>query len=281
MVRSLLQYLKRVALVPGLVEALLEIETHRYVAALLAGERYQDPRCLNRFERRTGSQGGEDGILAEILRRIGRGVPYFVEFGAGDGENNTAALLLDGFRGLWLDASRRNVKRCRSTFAWAVAGGALAVREARLTAENVEAVFRREAVPAAPDVLSIDIDGNDYWLWQAITNFAPRVVVIEYNGYLEAGREWVVPYAPERAWRQTTHFGASLASLEKLGRAKGYTLVGCTLSGVNAFFVRSELVGDAFAEPFTAERLWEPVRPFLATHRGLPRELGPFVTPRC
>ena len=250
--------------------------------ALPICDRYRDPRCLNRFEQRVCSQGGEDGILAEILRRVSPLSRYFVEFGCGDGENNTAALRLRGFRGLWLDANARNVARCRRAFAWAVEATALGVAVERLTAENLETIFRREGVPSEPDVLSIDVDGNDYWLLRAaLSSYRPRVIVIEYNGYLPADLEWTVSYAPERVWRGTTYFGASLKSLEKLGQAKGYTLVGCTLAGVNAFLVRSDLVGDAFAPPFTAEQLWEPARPFLATYRGLPREFGPFTVPRC
>ena len=109
--------------------------------------------------------------------------------------------------------------------------------------DTVEALFERAGVAEEPDVVSIDVDGNDYWIWRALDRFRPRVVVIEYNGALDVREPRVMPYAPGFAWDGTTGYGASLAALEQLGAEKGYRLVHTELAGVNAFFVRTDLAG--------------------------------------
>src|SRR4029079_7267506 len=94
------------------------------------------------------------------------------------------------------------------------------------------------------DLLSIDVDGNDYHLFEALSVLEPRVVVIEYNGYAPPPVLWVMEYGADQTGAGPHYFGASLKSLELLAKKKGYTLVGCNLVGLNAFFVKSELVGD-------------------------------------
>ena len=103
------------------------------------------------------------------------------------------------------------------------------------------------------DLLSIDIDMNDYWVWEGLEVIRPRVVVIEYNALIRPPIAKVVPYNPTISWSGGSYFGASLCALQSLGERKGYCLVGCNLTGVNAFFVRRDLVQDRFMEPFTAE----------------------------
>jgi hypothetical protein len=103
--------------------------------------------------------------------------------------------------------------------------------------------------------------------------------VIEYNATLAPPLALVVPYAPTRLWDGSNYFGASLEALVRLGRAKGYRIVGCTLSGINAFFVREDLCGDHFLEPATAEEHYEPARYYLASlSAGHPAKLGPYVS---
>ncbi len=123
-------------------------------------------------------------------------------------------------------------------------------------------------VPQEFDLLSIDIDQNTYYAWEALRAYKPRVAVIEYNAALPADLDWKVNYDPRRVWDETQNFGASLKALERLGRGMGYSLVGCDLAGSNAFFVRDDLVGERFAAPFTAENHHEPVRYALLTRRG-------------
>ncbi|MCS6951608.1 MAG: hypothetical protein NZM33_02000 [Bryobacteraceae bacterium] len=132
-------------------------------------------------------------------------------------------------------------------------------------------------VPEEFDFLSIDIDRSDYWVWDAIRRYRPRVVAIEYNASWMASVACVVPYAAYATWDGTNYHGASLKALERLGRRKGYCLVGCNYSGVNSFFVREDLAGGGrFKEPFTAENHFEPPR-HIRMPSGAKRAIGPVV----
>ena len=97
------------------------------------------------------------------------------------------------------------------------------------------------------------------------------MLVVEYNASVPPSDRWVIPYDAARAWDGSVQFGAGLKAYEELGRELGYALVGCTLAGVNAFFVREDLVGDRFAGPFTAEAHHEPPRYWLRWRSGHPR----------
>ncbi len=236
----------------------------QFEANLLQDPRRQDLKTLSRFERRVFSQFGEDGVVAEIFRRVGAPSRTFVELGVGDGlENNTTFLLLQGWRGGWIDGDAANIRRIRRRFCGPIGEGRLTVQRAFVTAENVGGLLEEMKTPAAPDLLSLDIDRNTYWVWAALARWKPRVVVVEYNAGFPPEFDWKVDYDPARGWNGTAYFGASLKAYELLGRKLGYALVGCTLSGVNAFFVREELAADKFSAPFTAEHHHEPPRYFL------------------
>ena len=97
-------------------------------------------------------------------------------------------------------------------------------------------------MPAEPDVVSIDVDGNDWWIWRALVAYRPRLLVIEYNGNLDPTSLLVKPYEPTAEWDLTSWFGASLGAYEWLAATKGYTLVHTDLRGVNAFFLRDDLL---------------------------------------
>ena len=192
------------------------------------------------------SQGGEDGVLLRLFERIGILNRYFVEFGAWDGIHlsNTANLRLNhGWSGLLMEGSDR-------------ADGVL-VRRERVDAENVEALFRRHGVPESFDLLSIDIDGNDYWVWKAIEKFRPRVVLMEYNIFFALTDAKTMPYNADHLWDDSVYHGASLAALRKLGDEKGYSLVYCESYAPNAFFVdRSELPADWVDVPIEEVTGW-------------------------
>lgn len=230
--------------------------------ALLREPRHLEPLRLTRHGAKIYAQNDEDGIIAEILRRIGPGSRTFFEFGAGHGaENNTAALLVSGWTGLWVepDPVQRDTIH-RGAASW-ITEGRLRVSGAVLTTANVNEVARAGGVRSDLDVLSIDVDGNDIWLWRAFAVARPRVVVIEYNAAWAPPLDVAVPYADDRRWDGSSYFGASLAALARVGDGLGYVLVGCSLSGVNAFFVRADLATPAlFHAPFTAAEHHEPPR---------------------
>ncbi|MFC1703305.1 hypothetical protein ACFL1E_00785 [Candidatus Omnitrophota bacterium] len=269
---------------------LKDLATNSRVAARVAIEnyinenlynssKYQNPKKLNRFEFQCHSQNGEDGIIAEIFRRIGVTNQFFVEFGASTNglENNTTYLLLKGWKGgAWIEGNPKDVERIKRKYRTFVNNKKLSVRCAFVTAENIEGLFKELDIPKEFDLLSVDIDGNDYWVWKAITHYRPRVVVIEYNPSFDSDLKWVMKYNPQHVWNGTIYYGASLKSLEILGAQKGYKLIGCNFTGANAFFVREDLVKDKFLEPFTSENHYEPPRYYLLRTVGHERDFGDF-----
>jgi hypothetical protein len=197
---------------------------------------------LSTYEAQVFSQNGEDGVIAEILARIGVGERWFVEFGIGTGHQGNCVLLADayGWSGLFCEpepdqyaALARKYERTPAVRTAMVA----------ITSANVEDVFRDHGVPEEPDVLSIDVDTIDFWIWKAITSFRSRLVVIEYNSVLSAERALVYPDRSDARWDGTAYYGSSLGALRRLGAEKGYRLVHTDLCGVNAFFVRNDLAG--------------------------------------
>ncbi len=205
---------------------------------------------------RAFSQNDEDGILHFIFSLIGSARKNTVEICCGDGiECNSANLIVNhGWTGLLVEADAGRLARgqgfyanCRDTFIWPPT-----LVQSWITAANVNQVIRDNGVSGEVDLLSIDMDGVDYWIWKAIDCITPRVVVVEYQDILGPDRAVTVPYSPDfRAqWNQGTadYCGASLAAFVKLGRAKGYRLVGCNRYGFNAFFIRDDLGGELLPE---------------------------------
>lgn len=226
------------------------------------------------------SQADEDGIIREIFRRIGEGNRTFLEIGAGNGlENNSLFLLSQGWRGAWIEGSSRKVLAAKRNVSTVVSGGSLCVEQHFMTAANVDETVARLAPISDVDLLSIDLDGNDYYILDAIRSISPRVIVAEYNPKFPADVAWVMKYNEAHRWDSTDYFGASLKALELLLASRGYSLVGCNIIGSNAFFVRSELTTTSpFCSPFTAENHYEPARYYLlaAYHCGHPERFGPF-----
>ena len=143
--------------------------------------------------------------------------------------------------------------------------GKLKVLNRFITKENINNLISDAGFSAGEeiDLLSIDLDGNDYHIFSEINVVNPRVVVIEYNAKLPPDFEWSMQYKADFVWGKDDFFGASLKSMENLGNLKGYQLVGTNINGVNAFFVRKDLAGDLFLHPAAAENLYNPMRPTL------------------
>jgi len=237
---------------------------------LLADAKYDDPRRLERHGWKAYSQNDEDGLLTEIFRRIGIKHKSFVEFGCGDGlENNTTYLLAQGWRGLWIDGSQDNLTLISQGFAPLIERGLLQARLAFIDRDNIDGLIASANLGPEIDLLSIDVDGNDYHLWEAVQSVNPRVVAIEYNAKFRPPMDWCMGYLREHIWAGSDVMGASLTALARLGAARGYRLVGCNLTGVNAFFVRQDLAGELFADPATPEHLFQPPRyDLIYAHRG-------------
>ncbi|MGK7887917.1 MAG: hypothetical protein AB4042_01185 [Leptolyngbyaceae cyanobacterium] len=242
-----------------------QIPVLRELDRLRESDRYSDPKSLIPFGDKVYSQSDEDGIIREIFNRIGTTHKTFVEFGIGNGlENNTLALLFEDWQGLWIDASTKSVNTIREEFAPIIARKQLMMTESFITAENINALISDAIKAEEIDLLSVDIDGNDYHVLNAITCTSPRVLVVEYNAKFTPPILYCMDYNPTHQWEKDDCFGVSLKFLEVHLAEKGYCLVGCNLSGANAFFVRQDLVGDRFAAPFTAEHHYEPPRYYLS-----------------
>jgi hypothetical protein len=202
------------------------------------------PAPLTGFEYRSTSQNGEDGVICEIFRRIGTATRSFVEFGIESGvEGNCVLLAQRGWSGLFIEPD--DDAHAALAARYAPMADRVTCLKAAVTRENINALFAEGGVAREPDVVSIDVDGVDYWLWDALEHL-PRVLVIEYNAALGFDDALTVPYDPSHRWDGTSYMGASLAALTALGHRRGYRLVHTDRCGVNAFFVRADLAEGRF-----------------------------------
>ncbi len=208
---------------------------------------------INKHEFRIYSQNGEDGILLWLFSKIGTTSRTFIEFGMGTGREciSTNLILNFGWRGLLMDGSPENVSDAKLFFKllmpWEECAQ-LDIHRQFITKDNINTILASRKHMAQPDLLAIDIDGNDYWVWEKVTVVDPRVVVIEYNSTYGWEEAISSVYKPSFNTYQEDgiglYHGASLAAFVKLGAQKGYACIGCDSNGANTFFVKKELLGD-------------------------------------
>jgi hypothetical protein len=216
------------------------------------------------YEHQTFSQNGEDGILREILRRIEKEKGWFVEIGSGDGlENNTRLLLETGWEGVWIDGSDDSCSIASNANQKFVESAKLKISNTVVTAENINQLLGNMEVPPEIDVLSLDVDLNTYHVWEKLENTSPLVAIIEYNGFFPAESNWIARYDSSGWWDGGFNMGAALKPLDELSKKKGYSLIGCDLSGANAFFLRQDLAKIHFPSDRGVNEMFEPAQPFL------------------
>lgn len=204
-----------------------------------------NPRSLCEYECQVYSQWGEDGLIQYLIRQVVIEHPIFVEFGVENyTESNTRFLLMNNhWSGLVIDGADRNIEFIkRDPIYWR---HNLKAECAFVTAENINELLKASGVDGDIGLLSIDIDGNDYWVWDAVKVVSPRIVIVEYNARFGPHRAVTVPYDPAfnraEAHYSRIYYGASLAALVSLGSRKGYDFVGCNSAGNNAFWVRRDV----------------------------------------
>jgi hypothetical protein len=220
-------------------------EYARRIERITSAAQHLDERAargLTAFEYQLFSQNGEDGVLAEILRRIGTVNAVFVEFGIEQGKEGNCIALADiaGWSGLFMEANPALFGYLASKYR---PNPAVQTVQTMVTPDNILSLLASAGIPSEPDVMSIDVDGADFWIWSALEPVRPRIVIIEYNSAIDQDTAVTQPLDGS-AWQGTDYFGSSLAALELLAARRGYRLVHCDLAGVNAFFVRSELCRD-------------------------------------
>lgn len=193
------------------------------------------------------SQNEEDGLLLALFKRIGTTDRRCVEIGCGLNGGNSGFLVGEcGWSGLMVDADRHKIETIKIRYA----GHAVIANKHRVTRENINTIVEMHGFAGPLDFLSLDIDGNDYWVWEALTACSPRVVALEFNWLFGPERSVSIPYDPEfrldrvptRAYR-----GASLSALTHLAQRKGYRLVAS--ERVNAFYMRNDVAPDIPAIP--------------------------------
>jgi hypothetical protein len=219
---------------------------------------------LNQYEKKIYSQNGEDGIIEEIFNRISPSNRCFVEFGVETGIQCNCRYLYEKFwNGLMIEGSKEMYQSLLENY-----GQGLVAFNEFITKENIVSLFNKAKVPKTFDILSIDIDGNDYWvLKEILKEFTPNVIVSEYNAYHKPPEEWIMKYNPEHTWDGTSYQGVSLQSLTKMCNNFGYALVATDSNGVNAFYIKRGLIEDKFKE-LTPIEAYHPARYFGHMNNG-------------
>jgi hypothetical protein len=245
-------------------ERQLAISRFKYYEEIKAAAATSSPKSLIAYGQKIYSQNDEDGIIAEIFTRIGTTNKVFVEFGVGNGlECNTRALLFSGWKGLWIEGDQQQVNAMQQQLPSAIEDGRLSVLHAFITKDNINALITSRIAETEIDLLSVDIDGNDCHVLSEISCVKPRVIVIEYNAKFPPPLQYCQQYQETHRWKGTDDFGASISFLDNALNAMGYRLVACDIAGVNAFFVREDLVADRFHAPCNALHHYQPARYFL------------------
>lgn len=186
---------------------------------------------LSRHEKTLYSQNGEDGVIAKLVQLIHPAPGFCIEFGAFDGVtgSNTYLLRRQGWDCMLLDRGF-DIPEYKQ-------------HKEFITAQNINSLFEKYNVPAQIDLMSIDIDFNDFYIWNAIEEkYNAAIVILEYNGSHPPDQDRVVKYHPYYLGDGTNYFGGSILAMYRLGSRKGYSLVYAEQSGTNLFFVRNDIV---------------------------------------
>jgi hypothetical protein len=229
---------------------------------------------LDKVEFKVFSQWGEDGIIDWLVEKIPNISNTFIEFGVENyNESNTRFLLQKrGWSGLVIDGSKENVDSIKSQeIYWR---HNLTAKHAFIDCENINNLINESGYQGEIGLLSIDIDGNDYWVWDSINSISPAIVVCEYNALFGDIYSFTTPYRPDfhrtSAHHSNLYFGASIQAMISLGKQKGYTFVGTNSTGVNAFFIRNDLA------PHILDRI-SNILLFNSQHREARDEQGKLI----
>jgi len=203
---------------------------------------------INEFEFRVFSQFGDDGIIQYLIKNIEIPQKTFIEFGVGDYfESNTRFLLeKDNWSGLVIDGSYTNIQKIKAAyFFWKFDLSCLAQF---ITKNNISKLLKPYVDKwSGLGLLHIDIDGNDYWIWEKL-DLKPVIVILEYNSLFGFDRAITVPYSDSfqrtKAHHSNLYFGSSLKALYNLSIKKGYDFIGCNSSGNNAYFILKEYMNS-------------------------------------
>jgi len=212
---------------------------------------------LQEYEFKVFSQWGEDGIIQKLISSVEIKKKIFIEFGVEDFTESNCRFLMtnNNWSGFIMDGSISNIAKVKAAqFYWA---HELQAVQAFIDRDNINDLLKLSGFDGDIGILSIDIDGVDYWVLEAIDQaFLPRILIVEYNAVFGCDRAITVPYDPH--FNRTAHhhsnlyFGASLPAFVHLAAKRGYDLVGTNSAGNNAFFVRRDLM-NGYLRPLSAK----------------------------
>ena len=192
------------------------------------------------------SQYGEGGLIASLLNEFCSKPGPTLEFGFSIFENNSIASILQSERvGYYIDGSNREVALAQRLIEKQKLAAKIKLRKAFISVDNINQLICDFGLSGEIDYLSIDIDGNDFWIWKAIEVISPRIVSVEYNASFGPSLKVTVPYLATFD-RHKYHIsglchGASFSALIELGKLKGYTCLGADSAGLNLYFLRNDI----------------------------------------
>lgn len=215
-------------------------------------QRPEEEAPLWRYEFKVFSQWGEDGIIQFLVNHLDVRHRTFIEFGVEDfNESNCRFLMMkDQWHGFVIDGSNANMARLRSSYYYWQ--HRLTGKAAFITRENIAALLEESGFEKDPGILSVDIDGVDYHVLEALPDWHPSIIIVEYNDAFGWHRPVTVPYDPSFVRRQkhssNQYWGANLPAFLHLLNGRNYALVGTNSVGSNAFFVRRDLLNNEVRE---------------------------------
>lgn len=222
-----------------------------HLTAKLNIEKNKNIGCIKNLEEvefKVYSQWGEDGIIQHLIHNIEIPNKTFIEFGVQDyQESNTRFLLMNNnWDGLVIEMNRQDVEKIKKDEIFYKYN--LMLENSFITKDNINDIFKKHNITGDIGLLSIDIDGNDYWVWKEIDVISPRIIICEYNNIFPKDIAYTIPYT-EKFYRTDAHYsnlyyGANLKALHQLASEKGYEFVGTNSVRTNAFFVRKDLLGE-------------------------------------
>ncbi len=231
---------------------------------ILSNSKFLDKKNLINCGFKCFSQSDEDGIIEEIFKRIGIKYKKFLEIGAQDGlECNTTFLLHQNWSGVWMEQNIKSCENIKNKFSFLLKNKLKLINK-KINNLNINSVIENTfSENEEIDLLSIDIGIHTYHVLENIKTVRPRVIVTEYNAKFGPSAEWKIKYNQNENWDGSDYFGASLKSFEKMLSKKNYLLVGCNITGVNAFFVRKDLINDDFINNYSSEFHYENLKQWL------------------
>jgi hypothetical protein len=228
---------------------------------------------LKNYQTRAFSQFGQDGVLQKIFEKIAPVNKQFVEFGSSandEGMGNTAYLRRFGWNGLLMNDTDK-------PYGVDIINKKYDLKVETVTAENINELFKKYDVSELLGFLSIDVDGNDYWIWKALSDiYKPAVICIEANTYIPFERNIVQKYDIAWRWKGDAQFGSSVKALYDLGVSKGYSLIACCVSDL--IFIRNELMPRfvEFKDMNNVEKLMENIPELDALKENAVKEINAF-----